>query len=177
MTNYRRKKRNQEKTLKKYNVNEKIKGERFKIIDDQGVVIGVLQRSKAFRLAQEKDLDLIEVDPKGQPPVLKLGKYNKLLYKLKKSSVKQKNKDIKTIKISVNIAENDLKIRADKIKKFLENKLNVKIQIFMRGRENAHSHIAKEKMHKLLDIIGVEFVYQSEPSLVGSSYFTVIKSK
>ena len=93
--------------------------------------------SEARKKAENMELDLVEVNPNSNPPVLKIMNYEKLVYELKKNAKKQQhnNKPLKEIQLSVSIAENDLQVKANNAKRFLNDGSKVKVVLTMKGRE------------------------------------------
>lgn len=106
-----------------------------------------METSQALRLAKEKDLDLIEVNPHLVPPVCKILDYGKYLYKKEKEIQKQKRKvkggKIKNIRLSLRISPHDLQTKINQARRFLQAKNRVKIILILRGRELAHLDLAK----------------------------------
>ncbi|TES97023.1 translation initiation factor IF-3, partial [Patescibacteria group bacterium] len=94
------------------------------VIDDEGKQLGAMDTKEAVRLAMEKDLDLVEVSPKAEPPVCKIMDYGKHRYwqdkKDHKHRVKQKKSELKTVRLSVKISDHDLKVKSHQAKKFLK---------------------------------------------------------
>lgn len=132
-------------------VNREIKAEKLVVIDETGKNLGVLDRDEAFRIAQEKKLSLIEVDPMVNPPVAKITDYGKFEYHQKKSERKiktaRKNLELKNIKIGLKTSSHDIEVKAGQADKFLEKGHKVRLEIFLRGREKAHRDLAKSKLH------------------------------
>jgi translation initiation factor IF-3 len=179
MTNYRRRRKPQKDNTKKFKYNNVIQGDEFRVLDEEGVMIGVLTRGEAFRMAEEKEVDLVEINPKANPPVVKLIDFNKFKYQQAKADAlkPKKTKELKTIRVSVRVSLNDLGVRAKKIDEFLEKELKVKLQVQMKGRERSHPEVAEETMQNLINMIEGSFIFENEPKLVGDSYYATIKPK
>ena len=110
---------------------------------------------EAIRLANEKNLDLIEINGKTNPIIVNLEDYSKYLYELKKQ-LKQKNKKtttLKEIQLSVNISLHDLEIKAKKAKDFLKNGDKVKVVLTMKGRELTRRENSKKSFYQFLEIM------------------------
>lgn len=109
---------------------------------------------EAIRLANEKGLDLIEINGKTKPIIVKLEDYSKYLYELKKQ-LKQKKKTtaLKEIQLSVNISLHDLEIKAKKAKEFLEDGDKVKVVLTMKGRELTRRESSKKSFYQFLTIM------------------------
>jgi translation initiation factor IF-3 len=179
MTNYRRKKKPQKDTGKKYRINRRIEADEVRVVDDEGGMLGILSRSEALRVAEEKERDLVEINPKANPPVVKIIDFNKFKYQQAKSEANKpkKTKEMKTIRVSVRVSVHDMAVRAKKIDEFLDKGIKVKIQVQMKGRERSHPEVAKEAIEQLIGMVTEEFVYENEPKLIADSYFSTIKPK
>ena len=97
----------------------------------------VMPIDKARKLAESLDLDLVEINSRVTPPIMKVCNYEKMVYELKKTLKKnrQQAKPPKEIQLSVNIAENDLKTKENQARKFIEDGFKVKVIRIMKGRE------------------------------------------
>ena len=107
-------------------------------------------------MAQERNLDLIQVTEKVDPPVCKIMEYGKYLYSLHKKSKGAKTKTaggIKGIRFGFNISPHDLEVRAKQTEKFLKKGYKTRVEIILRGREKAHPDFAKEKLNQYLAIL------------------------
>ena len=110
---------------------------------------------EAIRLANEKGLDLIEINGKTKPIIVKLEDYSKYLYELKKQLKQKKKKTtaLKEIQLSVNISLHDLEIKAKKAKEFLEDGDKVKVVLTMKGRELTRRESSKKSFYQFLTIM------------------------
>ena len=136
MANYRKKQRNQNSTPDiEYRINDEIGAPQMRVIDNDGKMLGVMTRRAALDLAAEKVMDLVEINPKATPVVVKMVDYNKFKYQLTKASVKQKVKEEKALRASVRVSQSDLAVKANQASGFLEKGHKVKLQVQMRGRE------------------------------------------
>ncbi len=136
-------------------VNHQIKAATVRVISDDGKQIGVMKLSEALVLAQEHGLDLVEVSPLAQPPVCKLIDIAKFRYQQKKAEQQQKKNakkiELKTIWISVRISDHDMQIKAGKVMEFLNEGNVVKIELRMRGREQAFGDLGRPPAGKLFN--------------------------
>lgn len=132
-------------------INREIKAEKLIVIDETGKNLGVLPREEAFKIAQEKGLSLVEVNPMANPPVTKIVDYGKFEYHQKKAERKiktiHKNQEIKNVKIGFKTSVHDIEVKAGQAEKFLEKGHKVRLEIFLKGREKAHRDLAKSKLH------------------------------
>jgi len=181
MTNYRRKKSSNYNKVptKQFNINRSISSSQVRIIDDQGNMLGVFDTKEALKMAEEKELDLIEINPKALPPIVKLIEYTKFKYqqdKAEKTKPKLVN-EIKILRVSVRISVHDLLVQAKKADEFLSKDIKVKLQVQMRGREKQFPEVAQETMKKFLELVTFEYSFENEPKLLGDSDFCIIKPK
>ena len=179
MTNYRRRSSRPVDTSKLFNVNRQITAPEIRIIDEEGGMVGVYSNREAMILAETKELDLIEINPKGSPPVAKMMEYSRFKYQLDKSD-KAKPKlatESKVLRVSVRVAPHDLNVQSRKADEFLNKDLKVKLQVQMRGREKAHPELASETMVQFLAAITAPHTLESEAKLMGDSCVCTLKPK
>jgi translation initiation factor IF-3 len=118
-------------------------------------------------MARERGLDLIEVAEKTKPPVCRIMDYGKYLYQQEKKARehgKSKRVEVKGIRLSLAIAKNDVEMRAKQAEKFLSQGHKIKIEIILRGREKAHSNLAREKMEAFRQMIPVPTTIEQGPT-------------
>ncbi|MBI2052364.1 MAG: translation initiation factor IF-3 [Candidatus Sungbacteria bacterium] len=131
-------------------VNREIRAEKLVVIDETGKMLGVLSREEAFKTAQGKGLDLLEVNPNANPPVAKILDYGKFEYRQRKAEQKfkstQKKQELKIVKIGLKTSAHDIEVKAGQADKFLQKGHKVKLEIFLRGREKAHRDLAKTRL-------------------------------
>lgn len=147
------------------------------MIGENGKQIGIIDFDEAKKIAEDKNLDLILVSEKADPPVLKLGDYKKFLYEKEKKEKKKKISEIKEIRISFQEAINDLKRKAKQIEEFLEEGDQVRIRMILKGRQNLHVDLAKEKFENFLSLIENKFEKVDEIKKVGNNLVLIIKRK
>ena len=127
-----------------YKVNELIKAPVVRVVGEN-VQIGIYNIKDALRLAEEQDLDLVEISPSANPPVCKVVDYKKFLYEKKKKQKEIKANSakivIKEIRLGPNIDDHDFNFKLKHAMKFLEEGAKVKVDVFFKGR----SIIYKEK--------------------------------
>lgn len=134
------------------------------MIGENGEMIGVVPIREAMDKAEELEVDLILISPTANPPVCRLADYGKFKYEQmrreKDAKKKQKVVELKEVRLSPNIEENDLNTKVGSARKFLEKGDRVKVTLRFRGREMAHmatsKHILDEFAEKVADIAVVE---------------------
>ncbi|HVY46960.1 MAG TPA: translation initiation factor IF-3 [Minicystis sp.] len=134
-------------------INQRIRVPEIRVIGEDGEMLGIMQTHEALRRAQERGLDLVEVNPKADPPVCKILDFGKFKYDEKKKAREAKRKqsvvEIKEIKLRPKTDDHDLQFKTRAAHRFLEAGHKVKFTVRFRGREITHP----EKAHEQLDWI------------------------
>ncbi len=132
---------------KNYHANEQIRAAQVRVVSDEGD-LGIMPVAAAFRLAQERELDLVEINPKADPPVCKLVNFGHFKYQKEKEDRKRKvhahETEVKGIRLSMRIGDHDMEIRKQQGLKFLQRGDKLKIELIMRGRERIHKDIGEQ---------------------------------
>ena len=119
-------------------INGQIGDREIRLIGSHGEQIGILNSREALKMAREQELDLVLIAPAAKPPVCKIIDYGKYRYEMarkeKDARKKQKTIDVKEVRLSPNIEENDLNTKANAARKFLEKGDKVKVSLRYRGR-------------------------------------------
>ena len=164
-----------------YRRNDQIRVPEVRVIDEKGNQIGVMQTSHALAEAQSRGLDLVEVSPVAKPPVCKIVDYGQLKYEQNKKDRAQKSKqkqaEVKGIRLSVTISDHDLDVRANRAHKFLDKGHKVQIELLLRGRQKAHPEKGKEVIERFLEMLGPEVKVESPTVRKGGKFFTLIGKK
>ena len=131
-----------------FRANNQIKSPEVFVIDEYNEALGVMPIAEAIAKAQEADLDLVEVNPKANPPVAKIVNLGQLKYEREKQAHKQKMHqkkiEMKKVRLTFRISEHDQEMRILQATKFLAKENKVKIELILRGRERQHSQKAAE---------------------------------
>jgi translation initiation factor IF-3 len=134
-------------------VNHRIRVPEVLVIGPDGGKLGVLQTHEALRMAQEQGLDLVEINPKADPPVCKILDFGKYKYEEKKKAAQARRNqavvDIKEIKLRPKTDDHDINFKIKAARRFIEAGHKVKFTVRFRGREITHP----EKAHEQIDII------------------------
>ncbi len=137
-----------------HKINKDISAEQVRLISSEGEALGILDLTEALNMAEEQELDLVEISPNATPPVCKIMNYGKFLYIQNKQQrihkAKQKKFDLKTIRLSFKIEKHDQEIKMRQAYKFLEAGHKVKLDMRLRGREKAFMSSAFEKMNLII---------------------------
>jgi len=126
-----------------------------RVIDPEGQQVGVVPLSEALRLAESRELDLVEVSPTAVPPVCRIMDYGKFRY-LQKKKVQESRKHqtqvlVKEVKLGSRTSEHDIDFKVNHIRRFLEKKQRVKVSVFFRGREITHPEIGRDMLGKVVE--------------------------
>jgi translation initiation factor IF-3 len=161
-------------------LNHQIRAASLRVVDEDGAQVGVLSREEALRLAQDRELDLVEISPNANPPVAKIvdwGKYNYQRTKqLQKSKRNAKSLEVKQMRFGLKISDHDLDVKLKKVTKFLEQGHKVKLIIFYRGRELAHKDIGFTLANKVIERYGDKIVVDQQPQLAGKQLIFVVRA-
>lgn len=134
-------------------INERIKFQEIRLIDFNGIQVGVVATEKALQMAINQDLDLVLVSDKSSPPVCRIVDYGKYKFaqekKAKEAKKKQHNASLKEVKMRYKIEEHDYKVRINQALRFLQANDKVKVTVTFRGREIQHTNLALELLQKM----------------------------
>lgn len=136
-------------------VNEGIRARELRLIADDGAQLGVKSKQEALQMAEQANLDLVLVAPKAKPPVAKIMDYGKYRFELQKKQrearKKQKVINVKEVRLSPTIDQNDFNTKLKNARKFLQKGDKVKASIRFRGRAITHKDIGREVLNRLAD--------------------------
>ncbi|MDR3345911.1 MAG: translation initiation factor IF-3 [Campylobacteraceae bacterium] len=120
-------------------LNQQIRVSEIRCVGDDGEQYGIISRNEALKKAEELGLDLVLISPNAVPPVCKIMDYGKFKYqqekKLKEAKKKQKIVEIKEIKLSIKIAQNDINYKIKQAREFITSGKHVRFRVFLKGRE------------------------------------------
>lgn len=139
---------------KSHRTNHEIKVPEVRVIDEEGGMLGIMKTRDAIRLAEERELDLVEVAPKAEPPVCKIIDFGKFTYELQKKDKQQKRnqqqQQMKEIRFKWRTDTHDFNFKARHARTFLEEGNKVKASVMFRGREITHQEIGKELLERFI---------------------------
>ncbi len=126
----------------------------MRLIDENGVQVGVISKEDAIAKARTVELDLVEVAPDATPPVCRIMNYGKFKYKQKKKShQKQHVVQLKELRLRPKTGEHDIQTKIRQARKFLENKDRVLVSIMFKGRERAHTEVGEGILKQISDAL------------------------
>lgn len=165
---------NKEKT---YRVNDQIKFSPVVVITPEGKNLGSIPLQKAKDIAQQIGLDLVEIAPSSRPPVCKIIDYGKFRFEQNKKQKKSQIKQVKEIRLSPSIQENDILTKVKSAIKFLKLQHKVNIKLEFKRREINHQNIGMEVINNFIERIKEYGSPVSRPKSEGRSLFCVIEPK
>jgi len=163
----------------KFRVNDEIRfSGNVRIVGD-GIESKVVPMNEARRIANGMELDLVEIQGKLDIPILRICKYEKMLYELKRNAKKnkQQTKPLKEIQLSVNIAKHDLETKANNARKFLEDGSRVKVVLTMKGRELSRREENKKSILEFIVMLEDVASLEGAPRDEGNRTIAILKRK
>lgn len=139
----------------------------------------VVSISEARKIADEMELDLVEIQGKLEVPILRICNYEKMVYEMKKAAKKSKQsvKPLKEIQLSVNIAKHDLETKANSARKFIEDGSRVRVTLTMKGRELARREDNKKSILEFIVMLEDVATPESTPRDEGNKTSVILKRK
>lgn len=162
-------------------INGDIRHPEVRVISADGAQLGIMSSRDAQLMARDAGLDLVEISPNANPPVVKIIDWGKYQYqKMKEQSRAKKNaksSELKQIRLGLKIGENDLNIKIRKTLELLEGGDRVKIMIVFRGREMAHKEIGTELMNKIIEKLGPDVLVDGKSQMSGRNLTFMVRHK
>lgn len=166
---------------KQHLVNEEIREKELRVVGDDGEQLGIMSSKEALEIAEQKQLDLVMIAPQAKPPVCRIMDYGKFLYEVQKKEKEAKKKQkvisIKEVRISPNIEEHDLNVKAKNAEKFLKDGDKVKVTVRFRGREADYSHFGNTLLKQFYEKLSEVGLIEKEPKLEGKNMTMVLTPK
>ena len=164
-------------------INGEIRHEKVRVIGANGEQLGIMSSREAQILAKDQGVDLVEIAANANPPVVKAIDWGKFQYQKMKEQAKNRKKarekqsELKQMKIGLKISDNDLNIKIRKIRGFLEDGDRVKIMIIFRGREMAHKELGQELLDRVLAELNDIAVVEGKANFAGRNLSIGIRKK
>lgn len=164
-----------------HQINEEIRDKEVRLISNDGEQLGIVAIQKAQEIAVEKGMDLVKIAPQAKPPVCKIMDYGKFRFEqAKREKEARKNQhviEVKEIRMSPGIGENDFNTKLKNGQKFLQGGDRLKVTIRFRGREMAHTNIGEQLLRdfaaKCADIANLD----KQPKLEGRNMSMFLSPK
>lgn len=165
---------------KRLRINHQIRVPEVQVIDAGGKSLGVMPTYEALRLANETNLDLVEVGPAAKPPLVKIMDYGKYMYQREKRERGQKtgksiSQEVKTVKIGFRTDVHDLGIRASQVDKFLGKGYRVRIELTLRGREREKADLGRRKLEEFTKLIAHSYIVDDQVKRFPGGLGTLIR--
>jgi translation initiation factor IF-3 len=165
-------------TRKFYRINERIFASLLRVLDAEGKQIGVLSRFDALQKAKELGVDLVEVAPMANPPVVRIIDFKKFLYQesKKKNEEKKRSKvsETKEIRLGPFMNDHDLETMIRRGTDFLKDNDKVRLIVKFMGRQIAHPEFGKETMQKVIDALKGLSKLEREPHFEGKQLIAIL---
>lgn len=159
-------------------VNERIRVREIRVIGKDGEQLGIMPPAKALSLAQQVNLDLVEVSPTSVPPVCRIMDFGKFLYERNKQAhaakKKQRQFTVKEVKFRPGIDEHDYGFKKKNIMRFLHNGDKVKAMVIFRGRENVHPELGRKLLERLIGEVKEHGQVETVPLREGNTMATIL---
>ncbi len=140
-----------------------------------------MSRQDALKAAEEAGLDLVEISPNADPPVVKIVDWGKFQYQkmkdLQRTKRAAKVSDLKQMRFGLKIGSGDLDVKLRKVRSFLADGHKVRLQVVYKGREMAHKEIGYELIERIISLLEDEAIVEQKPQMAGRNLSVVIRSK
>ncbi|BAY75035.1 MAG: translation initiation factor IF-3 [Nostoc sp. ChiSLP01] len=162
-------------------INERIRFPKIRVIDTDGGQLGIMPPQEALQLAEEKELDLVLLSDKADPPVCRIMDYGKYKFeqekKAREARKKQHTADVKEVKMRYKIEEHDYNVRVKQAERFLKDGDKVKATVMFRGREIQHSDLAEDLLKRMATDLEPFGEVQQAPKKEGRNMMMLISPK
>jgi translation initiation factor IF-3 len=162
-------------------INERIRFPQIRVIDAEGEQLGIITPQEALAIAEERELDLVLVSDKADPPVCRIMDYGKYKFELEKKArearKKQHSAEVKEVKMRYTIEEHDYQVRVSQADRFLKAGDKVKATITFRGREIQHSDLAEALLKRMSEDLKELAEVQQYPKREGRNMMMLLSPK
>jgi translation initiation factor IF-3 len=162
-------------------VNERIRAREVRVIDENGAQLGIMPSQQALQLARQRELDLIEVAPNAQPPVVRIMDYGKHRYELQKrereAHKKSRASEVRLLRLKPQIDKHDLEIKVRKLREMLLEGDKVRFQLRFRGREMTRPQMGQGLLQRIAEQVADIASVEGSPRLEGRMMNMVLAPK
>ncbi|MAK65864.1 MULTISPECIES: translation initiation factor IF-3 [unclassified Methylophaga] len=159
-------------------LNSEITAKEIRVTDANGEQLGVISLARALELAEEAELDLVEIAPQAEPPVCRIMDYGKYVFEANKQKAiakkKQKQIQVKEIKFRPGTEEGDYQVKLRNLTRFLEEGNKTKVSLRFRGREMAHQDLGLKLLERVADDLKELSVIEQHPKKEGRQMIMVL---
>lgn len=174
-------KRGKQEQQKYYRTNQRITAAQLRVLDAQGQQIGILSKSEALKLAQDQELDLIEIVPMANPPVAKIIDFRKFLYQQEKKKKEEKKKakvsQTKEVRLGPFMSENDLQVMIKRGREFLEDGNKLRLVVKFKGRQITRPEFGHQIIRKAIEDLSDVSKVDREPRLEGRQLIAILSTE
>jgi translation initiation factor IF-3 len=162
-------------------VNGQIRARQVRVIDADGAQLGVMTAEDALRIAQQRELDLVEVAATANPPVCRVMDYGKFRYAQKKKAQESRKKSaatvLKEVKVGSQTSTHDVDFKVGHIRGFLGEGHRVKVSVFFRGRSITHPELGKAMLDRIADKVSDVATVEQQARMEGRSMSMMLIAK
>ena len=162
-------------------MNNSIRVREVRVVDAEGNQLGIMATRDAMRLAEEKQLELVEIAPQAKPPVCRIMDYGKHKYEQSKREKETRKKQriicVKEVKLRPNIEDHDFEVKAKNAVRFLKDGDKVKVTIMFRGREIVHTNLGQQLLIKMAEQVKELSTVERHPKLEGKNMIMILAPK
>ncbi len=162
-------------------INERIRFPKIRVIDTDGGQLGIMEPYEALQMAQKKELDLVLISDKADPPVCRIMDYGKYKFeqekKAREARKKQHTSDVKEVKMRYKIGDHDYNVRLNQAERFLKAGDKVKATVMFRGREIQHADLAETLLKRLANDLKDLAEVQQTPKREGRNMMMMLSPK
>lgn len=162
-------------------INQNIRFPKIRVIDTEGDQLGIMSPREAMELAEERDLDLVLLSDKADPPVCRIMDYGKYKFeqekKAREARKRQHNAEVKEVKMRYKIDDHDYQVRVNHAEKFLKAGDKVKATVMFRGREIQHADLAEKLLRRLAQDLEALAEVQQAPKREGRNMMMLLSPK
>ncbi|NLV49159.1 MAG: translation initiation factor IF-3 [Clostridiales bacterium] len=164
-----------------HQINDEIRDKEVRLIGEDGAQLGIMSSSEALSHAIQRDLDLVKIAPGSNPPVCKIMDYGKFKFEQSKREKETKKNqhvvEVKEIRMSPGIGDNDFNVKLKSCLKFLNDGDRVKVSVRFRGRQMTHTEIGEQLLLRFAQACSEYAVVNKEPKLEGRSMAMFLSPK
>jgi len=161
-----------------YRINNRIRAKEVRLIDHNGINVGVVPIEEARKIARDADLDLVEVAPNANPPVCRVMDFSKFIYEKKKKEREARKSqtkiEIKEIRLRPKTTAHHRSFKVRDARRWLNEGKKVKVRIRFRGREIHYPEIALEDLKEIAEELSDVAVIEQPPSMEGRTMLMVL---
>lgn len=166
---------------KDFRINEEIRFREIRLVDSDGSQLGIMPTREAMRIAEERQLDLVEIAPQAKPPVCRIMDFGKYKYEQskreKEARKKQRIIDVKEVKMRPNIEDHDFDVKVKNAARFLKDGDKVKATMTFRGRQIVHTQLGKQLLMRLAEDLRDLSIVERQPKLEGKNMIMILSPK